>query len=209
MTHAKSVPLVAALLASGLLAACASTKEKSDPEFFTSGSRDADQRAEQRVSRDQQLRGESTDTEGKSKEKPKLPLYDRLGGDGGVRTIANDFVDRALVDPRVNWNRKGVKHGGVLGVGGKSSEWTPAPDAVARIKEHVAQFIAVATGGPARYDGRDMKTVHAGMRITNAEFDASIGDLKAALDALRVPVTEQKELLAVMESTRPQITEER
>ena len=48
-----------------------------------------------------------------------------------------------------------------------------------------------------------------GMSITNAEFDASIGDMKASLDAFNVPVAEQKELLAVLESTRLQVVEER
>jgi hemoglobin len=54
-----------------------------------------------------------------------------------------------------------------------------------------------------------MKAVHAGMRIGNPEFDAAIGDLKASLDKLRIPDKEQKELLAVIESTRPQIVTER
>ena len=39
--------------------------------------------------------------------------------------------------------------------------------------------------------------------------DATIGDLKASLDKLRIPDKEQKELLAIIESTRPQIVTER
>ena len=41
------------------------------------------------------------------------------------------------------------------------------------------------------------------------EFDAVIGDLKASLDKLRIPDKEQKELLAIVESTRPLIVTER
>ena len=48
-----------------------------------------------------------------------------------------------------------------------------------------------------------------GLHISNAEFDASVGDLKATLDKLQVPNPEQKELLAIIESTRPQVAEER
>jgi ABC-type dipeptide/oligopeptide/nickel transport system permease subunit len=66
-----------------------------------------------------------------------------------------------------------------------------------------------ATWGSMLYEGRDMKSVHAGMKITNAEFDATIGDLKATLDKLGVPTEEQKELLAVIETARPQIAEKR
>jgi len=45
--------------------------------------------------------------------------------------------------------------------------------------------------------------------ISNPEFDAAVGDLKALLDRLKVPDTEQKELLAITESTRPEIVEQR
>jgi len=54
-----------------------------------------------------------------------------------------------------------------------------------------------------------MKLAHSGMHISNPEFDAVVGDLKSSLDKLQVPNKEQKELLAVIESTRPQIVTER
>ena len=54
-----------------------------------------------------------------------------------------------------------------------------------------------------------MKSAHTGMQITNTQFDASVGDLKATLDKLQIPTAEQKELLAIIESTRPQIVEVR
>ena len=54
-----------------------------------------------------------------------------------------------------------------------------------------------------------MKEVHQGMKITNAEFDASVGDLKVTLDKFSVGTEEQKELLSIIESTRTQIVEER
>jgi hemoglobin len=188
-----------------LLSGCAS-EEKKDRDFHTSGSREADQRAEQRVNKVQQLRGEGQSGEDGD---AKPSLYERLGGESGIRTIVDDFVARAVADPRVNWERKGIKRGGLLGVGGKSVEWNPTAENLATLKHHLAQFIAVATGGPSRYEGRDMKAVHAGMEITNAEFDATIGDLKATLDTLRYPVEVQKELLSILESARPQIAEER
>lgn len=196
-----SIAIVIAVLAAG----CGSA-DKEDRDFHTSGSREADQRAEQRIAKTQQLRGEGADAAETDKQRP---LYERLGGEKGVAAIVDDFVDRALADPRVNWERKGIERGGVLGIGGKSAEWNASAENVAQLKKHMAQFIAVATGGPAYYDGRDMKAAHAGMKITNAEFDATIGDLKAALDNLGIAVDEQKELLAIIESTRPQIAEER
>jgi hemoglobin len=47
------------------------------------------------------------------------------------------------------------------------------------------------------------------MKISNSEFDAAVGDMKATLDHLRVPTEEQKELLAIIETTREQIAEKR
>jgi hemoglobin len=114
-----------------------------------------------------------------------------------------------LDDPRVNWARKDVTRGGFSIHRGKSVTWNATPESSARLKKHLVQFIALATGGPARYDGKDIKASHANMHITNAEFDAAIGDLKASLDRLQVPNKEQKELLAIIESTRPEIVEER
>lgn len=178
-----------------------------DETFQTSGSREADQRAEQRIGKEEQLRGEGEG--GKSQQQAKPTLFERLGGETSIQAIVDDFVDRAMADPRTNWVRKGVKKGAVLGVGGSSAEWKPTPEKIETLKAHIVQFIAVATGGPTLYEGKGMGAVHHGMKITNAEFDASIGALKASLDSLKVPITEQKELLAVFESTRAQIAEKR
>ncbi|HUR27949.1 MAG TPA: group 1 truncated hemoglobin [Planctomycetota bacterium] len=192
-----------------VLAGCRSHDKPAakDEGFRTSGSREADQRAEQRISKEEQLRGEGEG--GSGAKKAKATLFARLGTEAGIERIVDDFVERAIADPRTNWERKGIKRGGVLGIGRSSAEWRATTDNVARLKLHLAQFIAVATGGPTEYEGRGMSEVHAGMKITNAEFDASIGALKATLDALKIGIDEQKELLAVFESTRPQIAEKR
>jgi hemoglobin len=188
------------------LAACASDPTVAD-DFHTSGSREADQRAEQRISRTQQMRGQPDSD--RTAPGVKASLWERLGGEQVVRPLVDDFVDRVLADPRTNWERRGVSHGGVLGVGSKSSEWLASTEALAKLKQHLVQFIAVASGGPSVYEGREIKAVHAGMKITNAEFDASIGALKASLDAHGVRIAEQKELLAIFESTRTQVAEKR
>src|SRR5688500_9215240 len=142
--------------ASGLMLAfapgCAS-EDKKDRDFHTSGSREADQRAEQRVAKTQQLRGEGG-TESKAEAEEKKSLYERPGGEKGVATIVEDWINRAVVDPRVNWTRKGVKSGGFL-KRGKSVEWQNTPEKGTAMKKHIAQFIANATGGPPQYQGRD------------------------------------------------------
>ncbi len=185
-----------------------------DRQFFTSGSRDADQRAGQRMAQSEQLTGPegARRTEVNSAGGPtvrvegKLALFDRLGGSEGLEAIVNDFVPRALQDPRVNWSRKGTrKRIRLWRTADESAQWLPSAENVTQLKERIIQFLALVTGGPVHYEGKALKATHDGMRITNPEFDAVIGDMKASLDKLRIPNKEQKELLAVIESTRPQI----
>ncbi len=193
--------------------------------FFTSGSKEADQRASQRMAREEQLSGESEKSETKGSKKDsekqlsptgrisstnqaaqargKTSLYERLGASAGISNIISDFMPRALNDPRVNWDRKDVSGG--LFHHGETIIWKPTPQNVAILQKHLVEFIALATGGPARYDGKEIKSTHANMKISNPEFDAVVGDLKASLDRLQIPNTEQKEVLAIIESTRPQI----
>ena len=207
-------PVVVSLAMLGMLivAGCGSTDRKDD-EFFTSGNREADQRAEQRIAKDQQLKGDGEGEGGgaaaEKKADQKKSLYDRLGAEKGLTAIVDDFVNRAMEDPRVNWERKGVKKGGFSLKRNQSVEWQATPEKIAALKKHMVQFLSVATGGPTKYEGREMKNVHQGLNISNAEFDASVGDLKASMDKLGVPVSEQKELLSIIESTRPQISEQR
>ena len=204
------------LTAGMLLTACGTAQEKKEDQFFTSGSREADQRASQRMAKAEQLEGSGEgagekDKKGKDDEKAeaKRPLYDRLGGSSGITQIVDDFYARAAADPRVNWQRKGVKRSGFSLRSDRSVTWNATPEATAQLKKHLAQFFSLATGGPTTYQGKDMKSAHADLRISNAEFDAAVGDLKASLDKLQIPNQEQKELLAIVESTRAQIVTER
>jgi hemoglobin len=214
---------VGAVVLAGLLTVggCGPAAKEKSHDFFTSGNKEADQRAEQRMAKSEQLRGDGEG--GGEKASAKMTaggkvvpmsedlksLYDRLGGDKRIATIVDDFVTRAMADPRVNWERKGVTVGGFTMHRNKSMQWDANPGNVAQLKKHIVQFISLSTGGPAFYDGLEMKKAHTNMHITNAEFDAAVGDFKASLDKLQVPNKEQKELLAIIESTRPQIVEER
>ncbi|MDB5322883.1 MAG: globin-like protein [Phycisphaerales bacterium] len=209
------------LLGVFVLSGCGPAAKEKSHDFFTSGSHEADQRADQRMAKTEQLRGSGEGGGEKASAKVTAggktvvkadelkSLYDRLGGEKSIVAIVEDFVPRALADPRVNWERKGVKMGGFTVHRGKLMQWNASPENVAQLKKHIVQFISLSTGGPAYYDGREMKEAHENRHISNAEFDAAIGDLKASLDKLQVPNKEQKELLAIVESTRPQVVQDR
>jgi hemoglobin len=215
ITRSSFASVAATIMVTALVAGCGGGAAKNDPDFFTSGSREADQRAEQRIAKAQQERGEGISGNraetpfGALGPKAKPALFARLGGEEGVAAIVDDFVTRVLADPRVNWERKGVTKRKMLGLPGESAEWQADRVNVTTLKKHLNQFLALATGGPTHYDGREMKPAHEGLRITNAEFDAAVGDLKATLDMFKIPVPEQKELLSIIESTRPQVVEVR
>ena len=128
---------------------------------------------------------------------PAAPsLFERLGGEPAIAAVVANFVSRGAADPAVNFTRQGTPHA-----------WEATPENVEKLKALLTQFICKATGGPQSYEGRDMKSAHAGMHISNAEFDALAADLKASLDALNVPAKEQDELLAIVGTTRADIVE--
>jgi hemoglobin len=204
--------LLAALLFS-FAAGCATTpEEKKKEDFFTSGSPDADRRAEKTAPPE---KGDSQKSKpapleakpGEQVEEQKT-LYERLGETAGIRRIVDDFLQRVLEDPRVNWTRRGVAKKGWFR-SKRAEEWEATPQNINRLKLHFIQFISLAAGGPSKYEGKPIGPSHLPMHISKAEFDATIGDLKATLDHLNIPNPEQKDLLSIFESTRQQIVMER
>ena len=108
-------------------------------------------------------------------------LYKRLGGREGIAIVVNDFTANMVADPRVNERFKGAK-----------------PADVERFKSNVADQICDATGGPCSYVGKDMKTAHKNMKITEAEWNATVENLVKALDKNNVQASAKQELLGVL-----------
>lgn len=123
-------------------------------------------------------------------------LYERMGGEDVVRAVVGDFVTRAAADPAVNFTRQG-----------HPNEWQATPENIERLKRRLVEFVATTAGGPMQYRGSDMVTAHRGMAITNSEFDALAGHLRAALEANDVPRREREELMSAVASTRGAVVE--
>ena len=179
------------------LGGCGWGTRTEDEDPAGSGDPEADQRAEMRV-------GEGKGDNGKDGEKQKGTLFERLGGDSGIRRLVDDFTTRVVNDPRVNFARTNVRSGILRR---RIDAWDPNAQNVQHFKDRMVEFISLAAGGPAQYQGRDMGTVHDGMKITNSEFDAMIGDIKTSMERLNVGRQEQKELIAIFETTRKEIVE--
>jgi hemoglobin len=112
---------------------------------------------------------------------PKPSLYKRLGGREGIRGVVDDFVGFLVADPRVNARFKDMK-----------------PADVERFKTNASDQVCDAAGGPCSYLGKDMRTAHKGMNITEAEWNATVEDLVKALDKRNVPKPDQQELLGLL-----------
>ena len=70
---------------------------------------------------------------------------------------------------------------------------------------HVQAFFAAGTGGPANYQGRDMTSTHADMKMSNADFDAAVADVLKAVAANGVDEASTAEVAAILESLRPAV----
>jgi hemoglobin len=108
-------------------------------------------------------------------------LYQRLGGREGIALVVDDFVANMVADSRVNKRFQGMQ-----------------PPAVFKLRSNLADQICDATGGPCAYLGRDMKTTHKGMNVSDAEWNATVENLVKALDKYKVGAKEKSELLSAL-----------
>ena len=80
-------------------------------------------------------------------------------------------------------------------------------DGIQREKQLLVDYLCNAAGGPVYYTGRDMKSSHKGMQISNSDWQALIDHLTATLDKFGVPDAEKRDLLAFIDSTKADIVE--
>ena len=78
-------------------------------------------------------------------------------------------------------------------------------DIQAQLQTNLGDQICDAAGGPCAYLGRDMKTTHTGMGITEAEWTATVEDLVKALNKFKVGQKEQQELLGALGAMKKDI----
>jgi hemoglobin len=119
--------------------------------------------------------------------RPAQSLYDRLGGKSAITAVVDQFVANVAADWRINGRF--------------------ATTDIPKLKGHLVDQVCSATGGPCIYRGRDMKTTHAGMKISEGDFNALVQDLVAALDKFNVPAQEKGELLALLGPMKKEIVE--
>ncbi|MDQ2952755.1 MAG: group 1 truncated hemoglobin [Chloroflexota bacterium] len=114
-------------------------------------------------------------------------LFERLGGQGAITAVVEDFSARCAQDSRIN-----AKF---------------ARTDILRLRSMLIDQVSEATGGPSKYTGRDMKTAHTDMGVTAGEFSALVEDLVATLNKFGVGKGEQDELLGILGPLKSDIVE--
>lgn len=120
----------------------------------------------------------------------KTTLYQRLGGYDAIAAVSDELLARLLADPAMARFFSGF-----------------STDSKQRIRQHLVDQLCAGTGGPCVYKGRDMKTTHAGIGITEAEWNVFVGHFVGAIDKFKVPHKEKDELLAIAASFKNDIVE--
>ena len=117
-------------------------------------------------------------------------LYERVGGYNALAAVVDDFIGRLVADKQFEKFFRGF-----------------SIDSKKRIRQHILDQFCAATGGPCVYTGRDMKTTHGGLGITEADWDAASKHLAASLDKFKVPEKEKGEVLGFVTTLKKDIVE--
>ncbi|MEW6211801.1 MAG: group 1 truncated hemoglobin [Acidobacteriota bacterium] len=117
-------------------------------------------------------------------------LYKRLGGYDALAAVTDKFIIRLATDKQLGRFFTGA-----------------SDDSKKRLRQLLLDQLCAATGGPCVYIGRDMKTAHKGLGITEADWDIGIKHLVATLDEFKVPKREKDEVLSALSALKKDIVE--
>lgn len=105
----------------------------------------------------------------------KVTLFDRIGGQDGIRNLVDDFYERVLADPKL----------------APFFENTP----MERLRNMQYEFFAAALDGPSEYKGKQLSYVHFGRGIGREHFGRFIDRL---FDTLKSYELDQDTLHAII-----------
>jgi hemoglobin len=103
-------------------------------------------------------------------------LYQAFGGQPGLVKLVDDLVTRVMADSRLQpfFKETNLKN----------------------LKEQLVSQICMVSGGPCKYTGADMKSVHADFAIRKGDFNALVEVLQQSMQAQGIAFSVQNQLLA-------------
>lgn len=112
-------------------------------------------------------------------------LYQRLGGAERIAAVVDEALDRHAANPLLAPRFRGKD--------------------LPRLKQLGTQFFCMGSGGPQAYEGRDMRSAHTGMNISEQELIAAIDDIVAALQTQQVGAAEVSEVIGILYSLKGEV----
>jgi hemoglobin len=116
---------------------------------------------------------------------PTPTLYETVGGADALRLAVDRFYVAVLDDPQL-------------------APYFVGKD-VSAIKRHQVLLLTTVLGGPNPYDGRELGEAHAGLGVTGADYDRTVGHLVTVLTDLGVDGAPLEALQAAVLGTRDAI----
>lgn len=123
---------------------------------------------------------------------PEQSLYHRLGGYDALAAFVDDFLPRVTSDADIGVYWKGK-----------------CKDSMKKDRQLLLDFLCAATGGPANYGGRDMKTAHEGLGISENDWNVMMRHATASLGDLGIRPRETDEALSAVAGLKSHIVETR
>jgi hemoglobin len=117
-------------------------------------------------------------------------LYARLNGYDGLAAIVDEFLQTLASEPQM------ARFAAAMNL-----------DSRRRNRQLTLDYLCAATGGPAFYLGKDMKTSHAGLGISASDWKIAMDHIERALKKLKVPERDGKDLLALVDGLAREIVE--
>lgn len=113
-------------------------------------------------------------------------LYERLGASDGIARLVDDVVAAHLSNPIVKTRFENVKD-------------------IAHLKKMACEFFCAGSGGPEAYTGKDMRTAHQGMNISEQEYLSVMDDIVGALDKNNLDEDTKKDVIVILYSLKGEI----
>jgi hemoglobin len=105
-------------------------------------------------------------------------LFEQIGGESALKASVDEFAKIILDDSRINFAFAGTN--------------------MDVFKSRLYSQLCELSGGGCKYTGRDMRTAHAKLDVTNTQFNALSEDLYKAMDRVGVSYRVQNKLVALL-----------
>ena len=112
-------------------------------------------------------------------------LYQQLGGDIGIDQLAVTSLQMLKQEPRLATLFDDIDESNLV--------------------TQLSDQLCFLSGGPCEYDGLTMQDAHAGMEITEAEFDIFVQVFMQAMNVNHIPFAAQNQLLAMLAPMRADV----